>query len=204
MKKCCWSLLRFHYRSCLSSYVHLCVWHEKAALASDPKDTKFHSLQYLINVAHLFDSVQRGSYGYDWHENNGRSIVVILIGTPQDNTEELEDVERIEDLQEEAKWHWVQKESSKILLEKKRTTKMRAATQNGQSFDYLFKFGYGGNFMQVNKNSSSVQTLYLFNKQLENRRHFHSNFIHTKEKSPAGREKLELDFSENNPSGPRV
>lgn len=29
--------------------------------------------------------------------------------------------------------------------------------------------------------------LYLFNKQLENRRHFHSNFIHTKEKSPARR-----------------
>lgn len=50
------------------------------------------------NVAHLFDSVQRGSYGYDWHENYGRSIVIILVGTPQDNTEKLEDVERIEDL----------------------------------------------------------------------------------------------------------
>lgn len=53
--------------------------------------------------AHLFDGVQRGSYGYDRHENNGHSIVVILIGTPQDHTEELEDVERVEDLQEETK-----------------------------------------------------------------------------------------------------
>lgn len=51
--------------------------------------------------AHLFDGVQRGSYGYDRHENNGHSIVVILIGTPQDHTEELEDVERVEDLQED-------------------------------------------------------------------------------------------------------
>lgn len=49
---------------------------------------------------HLFDGVQRGSYGYDRHENNGHSIVVILVGTPQDHTEELEDVERVEDLRE--------------------------------------------------------------------------------------------------------
>lgn len=52
-------------------------------------------------VAHLFDGVQRGSYGYDRHENNGHSIVVILIGTPQDHTEELEDVKRVEDLPEQ-------------------------------------------------------------------------------------------------------
>lgn len=48
---------------------------------------------------HLFDGVQRGSCGYDWHENNGRSIVIILISSPQDHTEELEDVKRVEDLQ---------------------------------------------------------------------------------------------------------
>lgn len=55
----------------------------------------------IICEAYLFDGVQRGSYGYDRHENNSHSIVVILIGTPQDHTEELEDVERVEDLQED-------------------------------------------------------------------------------------------------------
>lgn len=54
-------------------------------------------------VDHLFDGVQRGSYGYDRHENNGHSIVVILISTPQNHTEELEDVKRVEDLKEKTK-----------------------------------------------------------------------------------------------------
>lgn len=48
--------------------------------------------------AHLLDGVQRGSYGNNRHENDGHSIVVILVSTPQDHTEELEDVKRVEDL----------------------------------------------------------------------------------------------------------
>lgn len=51
--------------------------------------------------AHLFDSVQRGSYGDDWHDNDGHSIVVVLISTPQNHTEQLEDVKRVQDLKEE-------------------------------------------------------------------------------------------------------
>lgn len=51
--------------------------------------------------AHLFDSVQRGSYGDDWHDNDGHSIVVVLIRTPQNHTEQLEDVKRVQDLKEE-------------------------------------------------------------------------------------------------------
>lgn len=52
---------------------------------------------------YLFNGVQRGSYGYDRHYNNGQSIVVILISTPQDHTEELKDVERVQDLQRDAR-----------------------------------------------------------------------------------------------------
>lgn len=51
--------------------------------------------------AHLFDSVQRGSYGDDWHNNDGHSIVVVLISAPQNHTEQLEDVKRVQDLKEE-------------------------------------------------------------------------------------------------------
>lgn len=57
----------------------------------------------LLRKSYLFDGVQRGSYGYNRHENNGHSIVVILISTPQDYAEELENVKRVEDLQEETR-----------------------------------------------------------------------------------------------------
>lgn len=50
---------------------------------------------------YLFNGVQRGSYGYDRHEDDGYGVVVVLVGAPQDHTEELEDVEGVEDLQEE-------------------------------------------------------------------------------------------------------
>lgn len=52
---------------------------------------------------YLFDGVQRGSYGNNGHEDDGCGIVVVLISAPQDHTEELEDVERVEDLQEGGK-----------------------------------------------------------------------------------------------------
>lgn len=70
-----------------------------------PIGTKIHSMINGSGIieSHLFDGVHRGSGGYDRHENNGHSVVVILIGTPQNHTEELEDVERVEDLQEETK-----------------------------------------------------------------------------------------------------
>lgn len=51
-------------------------------------------------LTNLFSGVQRGSYGYDGHEDDGDSVVVVLICTPEDHTEELEDVERVEDLED--------------------------------------------------------------------------------------------------------
>ena len=55
----------------------------------------------LIFGLYLFNGVQRGSYGNEGHEHDGGSVVVILFETPQDHTEELEDVERIQDLYED-------------------------------------------------------------------------------------------------------
>ena len=47
----------------------------------------------------LLDSIQWGGYGYHRHEDYGRSVVVIRIKAPQNHTEELEDVERIQHLE---------------------------------------------------------------------------------------------------------
>lgn len=52
---------------------------------------------------HLFNCIQRGSYRNGRHDNYGCSIIVVVLGTPQNNTEELEDVKRIQDLLEEEK-----------------------------------------------------------------------------------------------------
>lgn len=49
-------------------------------------------------MAYLLNSVERGSYRYNRHDDYGHCVVIIFIRTPQDNTEELEDVERVEDL----------------------------------------------------------------------------------------------------------
>lgn len=45
--------------------------------------------------SHLFDCVQRGSDRNDGHDNYRRRVVVVVFSAPEDNAEELEDVERI-------------------------------------------------------------------------------------------------------------
>lgn len=52
-------------------------------------------------MTHLFNSVQRGGYRNDRHENYGCGIIVVVLCAPKNNAEELEDVERIQHLVEE-------------------------------------------------------------------------------------------------------
>ncbi len=54
-------------------------------------------------MTHLFNGIQWGRYWNDRHENYGCSIIVVVLSTPQNDAEELEDVERIQDLMEEEK-----------------------------------------------------------------------------------------------------
>lgn len=53
----------------------------------------------FFTPAYLLNSVERGSYWYEGHDDYGHCVVIVFIYTPQNNTEELEDVERIEDLE---------------------------------------------------------------------------------------------------------
>lgn len=41
---------------------------------------------------------------------------------------------------------------------------------------------------QIHGDTETQTLLYLFDKQLENRRHFHCNFIHSEEQSPKRQE----------------
>lgn len=50
------------------------------------------------DMTHLPNSIQRGSYWYDGHKNNGWGKIVVVFNTPQNNTEELKDVKRVQNL----------------------------------------------------------------------------------------------------------
>lgn len=49
-------------------------------------------------MTHLSNSIQWGSYWYDGHKNYGWSEVEVVFSTPQNNTEELKDVKRVQNL----------------------------------------------------------------------------------------------------------
>lgn len=66
---------------------------------------------------YLFNGVQRYTYGDEGHEDNGGSVVVVLFERPQDHTEELEDVERVEDL-DEGKENGIHRLETRLLEDK--------------------------------------------------------------------------------------
>ena len=51
------------------------------------------------SCTHLFNGVQRNGNGYDRHQDNSSSIVVVLFSAPQNHTEQLENVKRIQHLE---------------------------------------------------------------------------------------------------------
>lgn len=68
-------------------------------------------------TTHLFNGIQWGSYWNDRHENYSCSIIVVVLCAPQSNTEELEDVKRIQDLmEEERETDWKHKRESIIII----------------------------------------------------------------------------------------
>lgn len=57
------------------------------------------TIEHIIE-RHLFDGVQRGRYGNGRHDDDGCGEVVVVLEAPQDDAEQLEDVEGVEHLEE--------------------------------------------------------------------------------------------------------